>query len=518
MGPTKEPMESVVVAPSGIVTTWDLREPSAYEQTRMNELISTVHRCGPGSLRDYERSDLKPEWSSFPGPSVITLGTLLRTTSMATVTITAPANANLSPNFTVNSKGDHFRDASFSYLAEPVYQISLGSRRYTPDGEISIFDAEKYFKGGGGGGGILDDDDRNSMKPERVEIPGKIRSGTGTPSTCSELSWNSQSALLRGIRRDMNLQKQGSGKRFFGGFGCNCSGKKSVDIDEKDGEGKNPGRKIVDLGAPHCTDVLMKESFKIGRISAAPPIRLREDETEYVMRFDNKGAANGKREDRFAFPAISRRVIGDEEPRMSLDVFGSPLLGKNMDPSEHRRLMMLPYSGQVPEKISENPSGDGGDDDVCSDSSSDLFELGGLPGPQPALSRQGSDGGFSCMAPTEASIEWSVVTASAAAYSVAGSEYGDPRPPPPPPPLAGKVGKVSMVKEAQMRRQSGSLLGCKSSKAVNVAAGALKTATDSRRRLRSEPGNGAPQIAIYGSPQSVSRSHSPRALRAVRLI
>ncbi|XP_068641729.1 protein PHYTOCHROME KINASE SUBSTRATE 1-like [Aristolochia californica] len=459
---------------------------------------------------------------------------------MAAVTVTAPSNANLGPSISLNNKGDHLRDASFSsYLTEesfvlklgevartlpttvapattePVYQINLGSRRYTPDGEISIFDAEKYFKGG------VDDD--NTLKPEgKIEmsdLPTKIRSGT--PSTCSEVSWNSQSALLRGFRRE-NLQKQHSGKRFFGGFGCNCSGKKSVDIDAKDGD-KNSSRKIVDLGAPHCTDVPMKESFKIGRISAAPPIRLREEEMEYV-RFD-KGST-GKREDCFSFPVmnpvagnstISRRIIDDDQPRMSLEVFGSPLLGKNMEPSEHRRLMMLPYSGQRPDGILEGSTNDGDDEDLCSDSSSDLFELGGLPGPQPALNRQGSDGASSCIAPTEASIEWSIITASAVGYSSAGSEYGDPKV------GSAKMGKVSMVKEAQ-RRQSGSLLGCRSTKALNVAAEALKTpektSPDPRRRFRSENGDGA-HIALYGSPQhsvpSVSRSHSPRALPAVRL-
>ncbi|XP_068638878.1 protein PHYTOCHROME KINASE SUBSTRATE 1 [Aristolochia californica] len=430
---------------------------------------------------------------------------------MATVTVTAPSNTKLGPSFSLNNKRDHLRDASFSsYLTEerivlklgeiartlpttvapvttePAYQINLGSRRYTPDGEISIFDAEKYFKGG------VDDD--GTLKPDgKIEMPSlhtKIRSGA--PSTCSEVSWNSQSALLRGFRRE-NLQKQHSGKRFFGGLGCNCSGKKSVDIDEKDGD-KNSSRKIVDLGAPHCTDILMKESFKIGRISAAPPIRLREDEMEYV-RFD-KGSTC-KREDCFSFPAtntvagnptISRLIVDDEQPRMSLEVFGSPLLGKNMEPSEHRRLMMLPYSGQRPDGIPESSVND---DDLCSDSSSDLFELGGLPGPQPALSRQGSDGASSCMAPTEASIEWSVVTASAVGYSVSGSEYGDPKVVP------AKMGKVSMVKEAQ-RRQSSSLLGCRSSKALNVAVEALKT-PDPRRRLRSESGNGD-HGRVYGSP------------------
>ncbi|CAH2045688.1 unnamed protein product [Thlaspi arvense] len=55
-----------------------------------------------------------------------------------------------------------------------------------------------------------------------------------------------------------------------------------------------------------------------------------------------------------------------------------------------------------------------------SDSSSDLFEIENLTGkPKPCLTRQGSDAASPTRhAPSEVSIEWSIVTASSADFSV----------------------------------------------------------------------------------------------------
>ncbi|MCI01260.1 protein PHYTOCHROME KINASE SUBSTRATE 1, partial [Trifolium medium] len=67
---------------------------------------------------------------------------------------------------------------------------------------------------------------------------------------------------------------------------------------------------------------------------------------------------------------------------------------------------------------------DDDNDDAASDASSDLFEIESLKGKSSNnfLTRQTSDAASSCVspnnyAPSEASIEWSVVTASAAVMS-----------------------------------------------------------------------------------------------------
>ena len=117
--------------------------------------------------------------------------------------------------------------------------------------------------------------------------------------------------------------------------------------------------------------------------------------------------------------------------------------------------------------------------DTESDASSDLFEIESVTGKaNPFLARQASDANSGCVTPTtcyapsEASIEWSVVTASAADVSVM-SDCEELRPTKA---VSSAIidAKTKTNKEIQKRR-SGILLGCKSHKAVRVAGDAYKT-------------------------------------------
>ncbi|XP_051122460.1 protein PHYTOCHROME KINASE SUBSTRATE 1-like [Andrographis paniculata] len=122
---------------------------------------------------------------------------------------------------------------------------------------------------------------------------------------------------------------------------------------------------------------------------------------------------------------------------------------------------------------SEIKDGGGGED---SDGSSDLFEIesvcGGGGGGRSLLSRQASDGLSGCYAPSEASIEWSVVTASAADFSVV-SESEELR-------FGGAGDRVMIRKDRDQNSKMSSfpklrpaiLSGCKSQKAVSVAGDA----------------------------------------------
>lgn len=127
------------------------------------------------------------------------------------------------------------------------------------------------------------------------------------------------------------------------------------------------------------------------------------------------------------------------------------------------------------EELNDDPSSGGPpsesyrDDTGSSDASSDLFELDCLScsanpvglamgvGPSPTLT--------ACYAPSEASIEWSVVTASAADFSAI-SDWEDQR---------STVTASSTTRRPPKRvpptskPRAATLLGCKSQKAVRVA-------------------------------------------------
>lgn len=127
---------------------------------------------------------------------------------------------------------------------------------------------------------------------------------------------------------------------------------------------------------------------------------------------------------------INLSVVQDlEKQRKSLEVFGSPLQDKK---TKSFRIETGPSLLSKTECYS----------DGSSSGSSDLFEIGSLTGKvNPSVGRLSS-----CYAPSEASIEWSVVTASAADFSA-----------------------VSDYEEIRPRRRSSISLGCNTSKAVRIA-------------------------------------------------
>ncbi|XP_043703254.1 protein PHYTOCHROME KINASE SUBSTRATE 1-like [Telopea speciosissima] len=373
-----------------------------------------------------------------------------------TVTLTSPCDANLSRSLAYAGENTHIRDASFSsYLSsteetfilklaemtrnpsptiagaeEPPshYQISLG-RKNKRDGEISVFGAERYFNGG------MDDDTprivekiaakeqhQRDERPDLQFVKRKIK--YGTPSTCSEVSGNSQSALLPSFLRDQSPNKQNrlQSKRFFVNFGCNCScaDKKSIDVEEKVGEGRisRNCKSNVDYGGFYGKEMIIKEPNKTHQ---APidlvGIRVKQNQFKEDMLCEKFNKL------RFSVVEMEEE---EEKTRESLDVFGSPI--RDLKLNQERGLDMLPWNGIS--KIKDNPATSGNcgnriydDLDMESDASSDLFEIESLSGnTNRCLTRQASDGMSSCVTstyyePSEASIDWSVVTASAANFS-----------------------------------------------------------------------------------------------------
>ncbi|GLU17085.1 hypothetical protein SLE2022_334810 [Rubroshorea leprosula] len=414
----------------------------------------------------------------------------------------------------------------------------LGTKKEEEDGEIGVFGAEKYFNGviGEGTPRTLSMDSARKhhyFKAEEIGLdPMKPKFiPYGTPSVRSESSWNSQSALLWNIIRDPLRRKTNrvQGKSFLSSIRCKCycSDKDSVDVDEQIGEisfKTSTGKQIKNLPR-------MKNSFDNGKPFSEPWIK----DDPFTFPIANSGVG-----------ILPLKIPFQEEDRKSLEVFGSPVLGKrNKLLNIEKRIRMLSWDA--------NPTMDEAEfsatcrlncNDTESDASSDLFEIESLTGKltNPFLARTVSDTATSgcispphCYAPSEASIEWSVVTASAVDYS-AMSDSEERRSSVTtatspvrtfPPALNGKTGN----NREMQRRRSNSFLGCKSQKALRVAGDVYRLnekanfdprmdrGSDSyvagKTRLRAETElsgfESRQRKQVLAGAGSLSRSHSPRA-------
>ncbi|KAJ9677399.1 hypothetical protein PVL29_022400 [Vitis rotundifolia] len=430
----------------------------------------------------------------------------------------------------------HLRDASFSaYLStaeenfavklaesiqspylpltstqEAAYPVNLG-RTMCEEGELSVFGAEKYFN-------MKMDDGRRRLttssslkhrqiKEDRADLhctKPKIR--PGTPSASSEASWNSHAALLPRLLRNPSPSKQrkANAKMIFAGFGCNgsCSDKKSVYVDTNAEPGGVHGKEIRKKVAQNDPNPLMLDRTRLSQPGF--PVK-----NEIHSRSFDKASIGFKREEYFGYPIInsgleSLTVKGElvnkraeEEGRKSLEVFGSHMLKKgDVATNLERKLSVLTWDA-IPkvQTVPTTSEGTGMYEDNESDASSDLFEIENLSGSaHPLFNRQASDGMSSCTRyePSEASIEWSVVTASAADFSVT-SDFDEKKQVESTEnsremnfastPTRPSKTKSSVGKEAQRSRPTG-LLGCRSDKAVRVSEPAYRT----NDKVKSDPG------------------------------
>ncbi|KAK9748043.1 hypothetical protein RND81_02G031400 [Saponaria officinalis] len=176
---------------------------------------------------------------------------------------------------------------------------------------------------------------------------------------------------------------------------------------------------------------------------------------------DNKSRESNKishYQDHFEFP-----IIHDEQPRKSLEVFGFKHIGKQDTIAQNieRKLSILAWDA-IPN--SKNNASfvkvDHYDQhDVRSEASSDLFEIENISGNH--VSHQSS------YATSEASIEWSVVTASAAdQLSVASIRCENYQ-------KVSNMVKMKVQKSSSSSLGGAMLLGCKSHKAIDVIVGSF---------------------------------------------
>ncbi|KAL2455469.1 Protein PHYTOCHROME KINASE SUBSTRATE 3 [Abeliophyllum distichum] len=337
---------------------------------------------------------------------------------------------------------------AFSFHQETPCPITLERTKYKDD-EIGVFGADNYFK----------------VKLDRVRAEPPV--GSRNPSVCSqESSWSSQNASLQNTCRieTQTRQKKRFVRRFFAGLCCQgpCFNKKSFHINE--------------IVAP-------------GTISESKPTRTGSKRVDhFTFPIPNTGAENLTVEEESKEEKL-------DEPRRSLEVFslGSSSVKGDVARNLERKLSMLtwdafPKSGQ--NLTISTPANTTICDDMASDASSDLFEIENISGTAYSKLKLESDQDHmsSCMspsptmqyAPSEASIEWSVVTASAADYSSVISDYDEKK-------VSVARERISMdgTQKTSKTRNSGGLLGCKNEKAASyVAETANETSEKAKHQIK----------------------------------
>ncbi|XP_008446342.2 protein PHYTOCHROME KINASE SUBSTRATE 1-like [Cucumis melo] len=393
-----------------------------------------------------------------------------------------------------NNNNYHLREASFSsYLnhaeKEFVRKLAESTRDHhrsnsiktqEDDGDIEVFGAEKYFNGA-----IFETTPKPlKFRPKRQQQKMMNILHTNhpkTPSLRSESSWNSQNPLLQSstiVNTNSNAsnptkkknKKKKNSSQLAKGFLYNCS----------------------------CWDNKSVESINHNaKLKSKPKPKQKQQQTKTGINFTFQSSIPAEAAKKMQIQ------VEEQQGRESIEVFGSSLMGKpsnNLDALNlnnlEKKLSTMTWNDIVPRvKDSSNsniPTTDNPNlifnDDMESDASSDLFEIESLTkNPDSFLTRQGSDSTdycvtpTTCYAPSEASIEWSIVTASAADFSVV-SDYDEHRLS-----ISSPVRNVTSAAAATYirRRRSNLLMGCKNQKAVMVAGDKYGSAAEVHGRSES---------------------------------
>lgn len=335
----------------------------------------------------------------------------------------------------VREEGDAGKMPPRRPLPAPPTHGAASRRRTYADGELDVFAAERYFKGAMDGADGYNKVDLASpvmaaaaarpvvavSRPAPWTTRASVASAGSSGSTA-----NSQAVLLREQRRRDKCCAH------VGGILRSCSGKRSVHVGGAAVAATEPA------GDPG---------------DELPPATASRIEWYRDLRLDKAGdgvshggvVAAGLPPNLNSIGAARVAAIGREEATAATSEYSSSSFRSNFT-------LLAPVKVTIPAS-----GGDDDDDDVGSESSSDLFEIKSL--------MIDDCRGYE---PSEASVQWSVVTASAADVSVAASGRG-----------GGGGGKgrpaaAVAVRQQQHRRQAdrpvGLLAGCVSHRAVDVSA------------------------------------------------
>ena len=333
------------------------------------------------------------------------------------------------------------RDASFSAYLNPD-DLTPAPKKDVPaiaeDSEISIFDAQKYFN---------ESSEHQQRESKRVAPVGaehcesqfvtrtssvssvegygrnyRARSFHATPTASSEASWNSQTGLLCNppgtigvsVRSIGSEKKNVSGRKWFFGRKCPCSGKKAVEIQEKVSEPRSPIRLNHNLGSDpkrpterSSGNTLQKVSKKSAKSLDSPHGHGRDwaDRHDLIPsppkfppathlpsnQLARRVLASGTG---FSFPILSQAppvklvftsarnpIPLEDPPRDSLEIFRPSddcISRKSTDSIAPRIFASNPAAAERRSftfSASPKSRGTAMDDDVASDASSDLFEI-----------------------------------------------------------------------------------------------------------------------------------------------
>lgn len=359
-------------------------------------------------------------------------------------------------NGALSSYLDIGRDANGSRVApRPLPAPGLGNRRRTyADGELDVFSAERYFKGaldghhgeckegvatpGPGRGRVVVPplDTAAARLADAVVMsskPSGTRASTVSLSASSVSSANSQTALFRGGHRRRSSREHKCCVQV-GVLMRTCSGKRSVRVD-----GCATTKEVAGTAEPAAS-----------RIDWYKELRMQKAALGVAGGGNSHGlvAAAGLQPSLnlgTAKVAAIGREVTREEKAAELACSGSGSMRRSFPLVAHPVRAKVPASGRVGGPAGGVGKGGGNDDDedAGSESSSDLFEIKSL---------MIDDCPYE---PSEASIQWSVVTASAAdASERSGGRV----------PVAGRLARDHRPVPVGM------LAGCASHRAVDVSA------------------------------------------------
>ncbi|XP_023000965.1 protein PHYTOCHROME KINASE SUBSTRATE 1-like [Cucurbita maxima] len=385
------------------------------------------------------------------------------------------------PKVFISSYLEHHQlPSAITSTQNPSFSKNMKKTTITAEEEIGVFRAERYY------GMKLEDDstrvvencgsNQAKKKEQRPDVQSRRqKSRPGAPSVSSESSWNSQATFS-----SQNTQNKTKGRSLLVNLTCNrsCSDKKSILVH----------RNMYDQRGLQGSDV-RKEASRNEQIPVIMDARIKFQTVNFVKQKPKSSISGGStREEEFIFPVSSSQLqkfskIKDEDPRKSIEVFGSnkldkkDLVAKNLE----RKLSVLKWDAIPKAKATQTaPRTDPVIEDIGSDASSDLFEIENLSGSNgKPFTRQTSDVTPSSMTayePSEASIEWSAVTASAADFSSV-ADYDEKK-------VTARTKATVLDKDLHKSHPTG-LLGCTSHKPVSIAEPAYrnidKLNSDSRR-------------------------------------
>ncbi|XP_010906850.1 protein PHYTOCHROME KINASE SUBSTRATE 4 [Elaeis guineensis] len=362
-------------------------------------------------------------------------------------------------------KPHHLRDPPISTSLPPDSPKPAAASgdhlgRRTSDAEISIFDAERYFHDGSGSSDVKRTiilagttaarcDLSTNPRDSSVSSDGGVHRHTGrndsfpatpTPTASSEASWNSRCGLLSNPPGSIAVTVKASplkepkkgispspafGRRRLFGRSCPCSGKKSVDVEEKYPEppknpthskldssrsalgiSKNPNFGTGEVGhggigdKPAPTEIMSEWGIAEGAKQKITPGNLAKDpEAFHVSQpfsrdkpFPSEIGPRIVSSERafnesggFSFPLLNPPPANpnppEDAPRDSLEVFRPPEEAQVLKKSTEfplRAATMVPLSGEADRRSFTYPTSPKlrpPEEDQASDASSDLFEI-----------------------------------------------------------------------------------------------------------------------------------------------